>query len=116
MPLTDDQSARLTAFVERQDGKPFAVWRLMAQVTPFRTRGPLRTWFVGRPNGDRNAYFCSELVVESCVAAGLMDAATARPSATYPRDLFFGHSLNLYLDEHLQLDQWDPPARWSEGP
>jgi len=116
LPLTEEQSARLTAFVERQEGKPFAVLRLMAQVTPFRTRGPLRTWFVGGPNGDRDAYFCSELVVESCVAAGLMDAATARPSATYPRDLFFGRSLNIYLDEHLRLDDWDPPACWCEGP
>jgi len=53
------------------------------------------------------------LVTESCVAAGLMHATTARPAATYPRDLFFGHSLNLYLDEHLCLDEWDPPARWS---
>ena len=88
----------------------------MAQVTPFRSRGPVRTWFIGGPNGDRESYFCSELVVESCVAAGLMDAATARPSATYPRNLFFGHSLNLYLDGHLGLDAWDPPAGWCERP
>ena len=40
VPLTAGQSARLTAFVERQDGKPFAVLRLMGQVTPFRSRGP----------------------------------------------------------------------------
>ena len=90
VPLTAEQSAALTAFVERQDGKPFAVLRLMGQMTPFRSRGPLRTWVVGKPHGDREEWFCSELVTESCVAAGLMDADTARPAATYPRDLFFG--------------------------
>jgi hypothetical protein len=117
LPLTPEQSARLTAFAEAQDGKPFAVVRLAAQVTPFRSRGPLRTWFVGGPHGDRRSWFCSELVVECCVAAGLMDPATARPAATYPRDLFFGRSLNLYLDSHLDLEPgWWPPARWAEQP
>jgi hypothetical protein len=111
--LTPEQSARLTAFAECQDGKPFAVVRLLGQVTPFRSRGPLRTWFVGHPHGDRHSYFCSELVTECCVAAGLIDPSTARPPATYPRDLFFGRSGNLYLDGHLWLEPgWCPPARW----
>jgi hypothetical protein len=116
VPLTPEQSARLTAFVERQDGKPFAVGRLLAQVTPFRSRGPVRTCFVGKPHGERDKYFCSELVTEACVAAGLMDGATARPSATYPRDLFFGRSHNLYLDRHLCMDEWEAPARWTNCP
>jgi hypothetical protein len=116
VPLTAEESARLTAFAERQEGKPFAVLRLLGQVTPLRSRGPLRTWFVGGPHGDRDRFFCSELVVELCVAAGLMDCATARPAATYPRDLFFGRSFNLYLDKHLCLDDWCPPARWAECP
>jgi len=116
VPLTPEQSAQLTAFLERQEGKPFAVLRLLGQMTPFRSRGPLRTWFVGKPHGDREEYFCSELVTESCVAAGLIDGTTARPAATYPRDLFFGRSFNLYLDKHLTLDDWEPPARWSECP
>src|SRR5262249_32918889 len=117
MPLTAEQSARLTAFAEAQAGKPFAVLRLMGQLTPFRSRGPVRTWFVGRPHGERRSYFCSELVLEACVAAGLLDPVTTRPAATYPRDLFFGRSLNLYLDRHLCLEpDWDPPARWTECP
>jgi hypothetical protein len=116
VPLTAEQSACLTAFVERQEGKPFAVLRLIGQVTPFRSRGPLRTWFVGKPHGDRDNYFCSELVTEACVAAGLMDGCTARPAATYPRDLFFGRSFNWYLNKHLNLDEWEPPARWTDCP
>ena len=115
VPLTAEESARLTAFVERQDGKPFAVGRMLRQVTPIRTRGPVRTCFLGGPHGDRDRFYCSELVVEACVAAGLMDGATARPSATYPRDLFFGRSRNHYLDKHLCMDGWEPPARWLDG-
>jgi hypothetical protein len=117
VPLTPEQSARLTAFAMAQDGKWFALGRLAIQLTPFRTRGPLRTAYMGKPHGDRFSYFCSELVTESCVAAGLLDPETTRPSATYPRDLFFGRSLNPYLDKHLPLAPcWDPPARWTSCP
>jgi hypothetical protein len=119
VPLSPDQSACLTAFAEAQEGKPFATLRLMAQVTPLRSRGPLRTWFMGKPHGQRKSYFCSELVMESCVAAGLVNPATTRPPATYPRDLFYGHSFNLYLNCHLPQNLepgWFPPARWQEGP
>jgi hypothetical protein len=93
--------------------------KLAFQLTPLRTRGPLRTRFVGKPRGpDRDGYYCSELVVEACVYAGLMDARTARPSATYPRDLFFSSSKNPYLNRHLgAMDcSWDPPARWTGCP
>jgi hypothetical protein len=117
VPLTPEQSACLTAFAEAQDNKPFATLRLVGQLTPFRSRGPLRTWFVGKPHGHRENYFCAELVMESCVAAGLLDAATTRPAATYPRDIFFGRSINLYLDKHLPLEpDWYPPARWTDFP
>jgi len=115
VPLTPEESDRLTAFAEAQEGKPFAVARLLAQVTPFRTRGPLRTWVMARPHGDRDRWFCSELVTEASVAAGLMNVETARPSATYPRDLFFGRSKNWYLDTHLDLSGWAPPARWLDA-
>jgi hypothetical protein len=111
-PLTAEQSACLTAFAERQAWKRFAVTRLLCQVTIFRTRGPIRTYVVGRPHGDRDEYFCAELVVEACVAAGLMRAEDARPSATYPRELFFGRSINPFLDTHLDLHEWHAPSRW----
>ncbi len=115
-PLTPEKSACLTDFAMRQEGKWFAVIRLGAQLTPLRSRGPLRTHVMGRPKGDRPAYFCSELVVEAAVAAGLIDARTARPAATYPRDLFFDRSLNFYLRRHFNLaDGWEPPARWVSG-
>jgi hypothetical protein len=113
IPLTAEQCARLTEFAQAQDGKRFALIRLAGQLTPFRSRGPLRTYFLGKPHGNRCSYFCSELVTEACVAAGLLDAATARPAATYPHELFFDRSPNLYLNQHFRLaPAWDPPARW----
>jgi hypothetical protein len=117
VPLTPEQSCRLTQFAMAQDGKIFALQRLGVQLTPFRTRGPLRTYFIGKPHGDRHSYFCSELVCEACVAAGLMEYERTRPSATYPHDLFYGRSYNLFLNRHLDInDHWLPPARWTECP
>lgn len=116
-PLTPEQSACLTEFACRQEGKLFAIGRLGLQWTPLRTRGPLRTEWVGHPQGDRRSYFCSELVTESLVAAGLVDADKARPSATYPRDLFMDHSPNPYINRNFDLSAcWDPPARWISDP
>jgi hypothetical protein len=112
-PLTPEQCAALTAWGEKQDGKHFALIRLAGQLTFLRHRGPIRTYFVGKPCGDRDSFFCSELVTESCVAAGLIDRETARPSCTYPHELFFDKSINPYLNAHLPLaGQWEPPARW----
>jgi hypothetical protein len=91
VPLTPEQSARLTEFALATDGRKFALARL-----------------------SQNNYFCSELVTEACVYAGLLDPNVARPSATYPRDLFMDHSLNHYLNRHFKLAPcWDPPARWT---
>jgi hypothetical protein len=117
VPLTPEQSACLTAFALAKDGKRFALHRLGIQLTPFRTRGPIRTYFVGKPHGDRFCYFCSELVCEACVAADLLDPERTRPSATYPHDLFYGRSYNLFIDGHLDVNQfWCPPARWTDCP
>ena len=112
-PLTAEQSACLTDFAERQCGKRFALGRLGVQLTPFRDRGPFRTKFLGKPRGDRRSYYCSELVVETCVAGGLADRETTRPSASYPHDLFFERSHNRYINKHMPLEpDWDSPARW----
>jgi len=116
-PLTKTQSEQLTAWAIAQTGKPFAVRRMLRQLTPFRTRGPLRTYFLGTPCGEHDCYFCAELVMEACVHAGLLPAETTRPSATYPEDMFFDRSKNLYLDSHFTLaGGWHPPARWLGQP
>jgi hypothetical protein len=117
VPLTAEQSSRLTEFALATDGRQFALGKLMQQLTPLRTRGPVRTRWLGKPHGlSRSSYFCSELVVEAAAYAGIMDSCTARPNATYPRDLFKDHSPNLYLMRHLHLaPAWAPPARWTSS-
>jgi hypothetical protein len=116
-PLTPEQSAQLTAWAEAQEGKRFAWPRLLRQLTLFRTRGPLRTYYVGQPNGERDSYFCSELVMETLVQLQLVDPDDARPSATYPRELFFDTSPNPFLKKHFNLSEgWYPPARWTSCP
>jgi hypothetical protein len=116
-PLTQEQCECLAEWAERQEGKKFALIRLGGQLTLLRHRGPFRTWFIGKPNGERDSYFCSELVTETLVHVGLIDAATARPSATYPHELFYDWSFNPYLNTHFSLaENWEPPARWVSSP
>jgi hypothetical protein len=116
VPLTPEQSACLTAFAHSKDGARFALIRMLGQLTPFRSRGPWRTIYMGGPHENRFRFYCSELVMEACVAAGLFDSASARPSASYPRDLFFGRSHNRFIDGNLDMSEWQPPARWSASP
>lgn len=124
VPLTAEQSARLTSFALAADGRRFAGLRMFKEGTIFRNKGPWRTALFGRPfaidfnpqNPDpsmRKKYFCAELVTEACVAAGLIDATTARPTSMYPRELFYGTSRIPYLRDHLDLSAWSPPARWT---
>jgi hypothetical protein len=114
VPLTAEQSARLTEWAIAQEGRPFAVLRMLGQLTPLRCRGPLRTYCLGQVHGQRYSYFCAELVTESLVAAGLVDSADARPCATYPRDLFLDRSSNHFINAHpILADCWFAPARWT---
>jgi hypothetical protein len=119
VPLTPEQSEKLTDFAIRQCGKRFALWRMLAQCCPLKSRGPVRTFYLGGPHGDRCSYFCSEFVTEACVAAGVLNATHTRPAATYPCDLFYAESCNLFLKLHFSPDinaGWCPPARWIDCP
>jgi len=112
-PLSSEQSAELTRFANRVNGLPYAKRRQNAQATIFRSRGPLRTFFLGGPRGIRDDYICSEVVLEALVHIGRANPETTRPSATYPRDLFFDRSANLYIHMHPALAcDWAPPALW----
>lgn len=114
LPLTPEQQERLMAFALAAADRPYATFRVALQTTPLRTRGPLRTFVFGRPRGPGRRYQCAEAVVEALVYAGVRDPRTARPSATYPQDLFYDRSWNPYLDRHPPLgDGWEPPALWT---
>jgi hypothetical protein len=128
MPLTSEQSHRLTAFALAVADRQFAEARMVLQANPIsRAKGQLRTPLVGRPfaagfdpadpgAGMREQYFCSELVSEACVAACLLPAKTTRPPSMYPRELFFGTSRVLYIRAHLDMTAWLPPSRWTGCP
>jgi len=113
-PLTPRQSALLTQYAEMEDGKHFAGPRMFWQLTHIRTKNPLLLNFLGKPHGpDKFRYYCCELGLEGLVHAGVLDYETTRPLATWPRELFFDHSRNGYVDRHPPLAQcWYPPARW----
>ena len=112
-PLTPEQSARLTEFAETVNGRRYDYRRQLLLATPLRTRGPIRTFFLGKPEGIVDKYFCSQVVVEALAYAGAIDPTLARPSATFPRDLFFDRSLNPFLNRHPTLAAgWAPPALW----
>ncbi len=117
-PLSPEQSACLTNFCLNLDERRFASLRLVGQLTPFRTRFPLRTAVVGKPDLDRSNYFCSELVLNALIAAGVLDPRLERPAASFPSDLFYGHSRNHWVNRGVrQINcEWEPPARWTGCP
>lgn len=114
VPLTEEQSCRLTAFALLGADRRYSSGRYALQLTPIRSRGPIRTFFLGKPVGEGKRYFCGQAIVEALVYAGLIDAVTARPAVVYPRDLFFDDSENQYLKRHPPLaGGWAPPALWA---
>lgn len=115
-PITQEQSRRLTEFAYLVADQPFNLAKLAGQMTPLRARGPIRTYFMGKPRGPGHGYFCAELVMEALVYSGLQPAATTRPAATYPRDMFFDSSMNPYINKHLRLERdWQAPRWWTCG-
>ncbi len=69
--LSPEKSAALTKFALAQDGKRYAIARLLLQGTRFRNRGPVRELFLARTDLDRSSWICSELVVAAGTVAGL---------------------------------------------
>jgi hypothetical protein len=84
--LTPEKSAALTKFAMAQDGKRYAIVRLLIQGTRFRNRGPIRELFLARTDLDRSSWICSELVVAAGTVAGLFPN-TVKSNVTYPLDL-----------------------------
>jgi hypothetical protein len=117
-PLTPDQSACLTSYCLTLPERRFAIKRLAVQLSPFRSRFPLRTAVIGKSDLDRSNFFCSELVLNALIAAGVFQPGSQRPAATYPSDLFYGHSSNIFVNRGVRLINcdWEPPARWTGCP
>src|SRR5207249_11972675 len=118
VPLTPEQSVALTDYAEEAAGRRFARGRMLLAMTPVRAKGPLRTAWIGGTDLNQVGFFCSEMVTTSLAAAGVLDPELARPSATFPRDLFFGTSRNHFVARGLKPlnDCWEAPARWTSCP
>ena len=84
--LTAEKSAALTKFAAAQDGKRYAILRLLIQGTRFRNRGPIRELFLAGTVLDRSSWICSELVVAAGTVAGLFPSSV-KANVTYPLDL-----------------------------
>jgi hypothetical protein len=104
--LTKEQSAKLTQFALAQEGKRYAVWRLLLQGTPFRSRGWLQSKYFAKTYLDRGRWLCSELVVAAGTIAGLFDPEIHKANAMYPRDIIDNHVYDLSVT-------WDDPGIWS---
>jgi hypothetical protein len=109
VPLTPEQSARLTNFALHQTGKGFALFRIILEVTPFRAHGSLHSRLFGSPKTERHGWFCSELVVAAMAVAGLVDPHVVKPNTIYPRDLFRDCPFDWKL-------RWEEPRLWSYEP
>lgn len=106
--LTPEQSAAMTEWALAQDGKRYALGRLLLQATPVRCRGPLRRSYFGATYTDRDAYLCAELVIAAGTIGGIFDPQLHKGNTIYPRDIVQNdiHDLSaLYHDAQIWLPQ-----------
>jgi hypothetical protein len=94
-PIGKEREEALAKWASEQDGKRYALGRLLLQATPVRCRGPLRRDLFGATYLDRSSYLCAELAVAGATVAGLLDSAKTPGNAIYPRDIVF--------DDHYDL-------------
>jgi hypothetical protein len=80
-------SQELTKFAQAQDGKRYAVGRLLLQGTALRARGPIREKLLGATVLDRDSWICSELSVAAGTVAKLFDPKVVPSNVPYPKDL-----------------------------
>jgi hypothetical protein len=108
-PLSAEQSKKLTEFTLAQEGKPYALGRLLLQMTPFRPRNAPLSQFLGGTVIHRDRWICSELVIASATVAGVWEHDTYPANAMYPRDLCY--------DERFDLSPYyETPWMWYPQP
>jgi hypothetical protein len=108
-PISAEQSKQLAEFTQAQEGKPYALGRLLLQATPFRPRNQPLAQMLGGTVLNRDRWICSELVVASLTVAGLLDPEQYPANSIYPRDLAFDELYDLSCFYH-------PSARWVAEP
>lgn len=107
--LTPEQSKVLTDFAMAQEGKRYAMWRLLLQGTPIKTRGgPLRE-HLAKTRFERDRWLCTEIVVTAAELVGLMDPNIIKGTNTYPLDILDDHKFEL-------LPVYEEAAYWCKHP
>jgi hypothetical protein len=107
--LTPEESARLTAFAEKQKGKGYAMWRLLAQGGPLKTRGgPLRH-YCAHTLTNRWRWLCAEITVTGSAVAGITDPKKVRGSNTYPSHIIDNKIYDLSA-------VYEDAAHWQASP
>jgi hypothetical protein len=110
-PLSPRQSADLCQFAVAQQGKEFALGRMLLQGTPFCCRSGLRHYLFAGTCMNRTRWLCSELVVAAATAAHVLDPKAFPANSIYPGDLAYDHRYDLsglYQTPVLWVAQ--PPA------
>jgi hypothetical protein len=108
-PLSQSQSLALTHFAMEQEGKRYAIGRLLLQATPCRCRSGWRAKYFARTYTDRCSWLCSELVVAAGTVAGLFDPTVHQANRMYP--------LDMKEDKNFDLRAiWDPARVWTPEP
>jgi hypothetical protein len=104
IPLTPEQSARLTTFACSQEHKRFDTFGLFRPPLGCPLHSSRACEF--RPEDVQSSrWFCSSLVVAAGVCAGLIDPCKVRPKYTSPQD--------LYSDRTIDLSRcWEEPVEY----
>jgi hypothetical protein len=104
-PIGKEREDSLANWAQAQDGKRYALGRLLLQATPVRCRGPLRKDVFGATYTDRSSYMCAELAVAGGTVVGLFDAAKQPANAIYPRDIIYDDKYDISAHYH-NVQMW----------
>lgn len=94
-PLSPCQCADLCQFAMAQQGKDFALGRMLLQGTPFCCRSGLRHYLFAGTCMNRERWLCSELVVAAATAAHIVDPGNFPANSIYPGDLAYDQKYDL---------------------
>jgi len=107
--LCPEESATLTNFALAQEGKRYAMWRLLLQGTPCRLRNGLTERYIATTKLDRKRWLCTEIVVAAGTLIGTFDS-TVKANVCYP--------LDMLDDQHkYNIGAWyELPGYWAPHP
>ncbi|MEY4191766.1 MAG: hypothetical protein RIR17_2502 [Planctomycetota bacterium] len=104
--LTKEESENLTNFAYAQDGKRYAMWRLLLQGTYVRHRGGYKEKYLATTYDDRTRWLCAEIVVSAATMVNLLDRDKVKATVTYPLDMVDDVRIDLSAT-------YEPTVYWS---